>query len=1371
MNRISMNVFIRSVIVASLLGLSPLHVGAQDGGVQGLALLPQLSAVLADKPTTTPRVESWPHWRGPTADGRAGERAKPPIAWDKSTNIAWTVDLLGEGSATPIVHGNQVFVLSAVKTERKSPKPVVNDERAKTVPDEFFYQFVVSSYDRNSGKTLWQQIVVEEVPHEGKHETNTYAAGSPVTDGERLYFSFGSRGVFCYTLEGSPVWKIDLGDMRTRSGWGESVTPALTEDSVVINWDQEEGSFIAAIDKQTGEIRWKKDRTGEVTSWNTPFVTRFEDIQQIIVNGTGSVKSYDAKDGSVLWECAGQTVNAIPSPIRFQDSVICMSGYRGSLACPIPLNSRGNMTDSAQIGWRITQGTPYVPSPILSGTRLLFTAGNTNALSCMDANTGKPLLDRKRLDAIRTLYASPILAGGHFYFTSREGTTVVLKDNENLDVVAVNAIDDVIDASPVAVDDQLFLRSWGKLYCIEEARAAKREDASQKSQQRPVAAFAFKQINLEDSSETSANASVGDLDGDGDMDVVLAKGRHWPLHNRVLLNDGQGNFQAKNLGSQPDRSYTATLGDIDNDGDLDIVVSNDKPDEKVTYKNDGKANFALADSWGEPSWNTRNIGLVDLNRDGFHDLVVANRKSSSYTILNDGHGNFSKDKWSVIPSESATTIVAADFDRDGFVDLAVPHRDGGASRILFNDEKLSFQRATEFGHAISSTRACAAGDLNGDGAADLIVGDDQLGTSVCINDGQGNFPTTAAIGEPKLVAYSIATGFMNRDDRLDLVVGYSSGGSRVFLNDGTGTQFQEVPFGDAEGAVYGMAVGDFNADDSYDIVQARSDAPNTVFFCSESVSAQIKRETRDISGWQVHIDTQLLTTEADATAKALDGLKKMLDEIVRDVPAEAVAEMKKVPLYFSPAYKPGRSGAEFHPGAEWLRDNGRDPVMALGVEFSGVDDFEAEMRRMPNFALHELAHAYHFRALPNGFDNAEIKAAYQRAQKSGLYDRVERTFGNGKPNTFERAYAMTSPMEYFAETSEAYFFRNDFFPFTREELLRHDPELHRLLEKLWGVSETKWLSYPGADGPGKNKHIVLIAAEQEYRSEQSLPMLAKILSTHHGFDCTVLFGVNENGEVDPTLPVYPEKGKEAEFKEHHIPGLEQLASADLVIFCTRLLTLPKSDVDQIVRYVDSGKPIIALRTANHGFRGPLPYKIDGKQVRWGEDVLGGTFLNHHGRWHADSTRGFFDKAQTQNPILIGVNDIWGDSDVYRTYKEGSSLPMDCTALVWGQPLMGRKPDDLPNDKLEPLPVAWVKPWQTSNGNAARVFHCTMGSASDFKNQGLRRLIVNAAYWCVGLEASISAARSVDIVGSYQPLESGFNYQELGVKPQPVEFYK
>ncbi len=316
-----------------------------------------------------------------------------------------------------------------------------------------------------------------------------------------------------------------------------------------------------------------------------------------------------------------------------------------------------------------------------------------------------------------------------------------------------------------------------------------------------------------------------------------------------------------------------------------------------------------------------------------------------------------------------------------------------------------------------------------------------------------------------------------------------------------------------------------------------------------------------------------------------------------------------------------------------------------------------------------------------------------------------------------------------------------------------------------------WLTYRGNNGAGNRKRIVLISADQEYRSEQSMPMLARILATRHGFDCTVLFGVNEKGQVDPTMPVYPAKGQEDKFKHHNIPGLEHLDKADLVIFFTRLLTLPTEQQEQIVRYIDSGRPIIGLRTANHGFRNNLPYKINGKQIQFGDDVLGGSFRGHHGNWHQDSTRGDIVEAMQDHPILKGVKDIWGPSDVYRTYKEGGHLPEGCTALLYGQPLIGRQPGGKANPEKEPLPIVWIKNWQTSDGKSARVFHSTMGSAKDFENAGLRRLLINASYWCLGLEDQISADGKVDFVGPYSPLTSGFDYEKIGVIPGSPDTYR
>jgi hypothetical protein len=211
----------------------------------------------------------------------------------------------------------------------------------------------------------------------------------------------------------------------------------------------------------------------------------------------------------------------------------------------------------------------------------------------------------------------------------------------------------------------------------------------------------------------------------------------------------------------------------------------------------------------------------------------------------------------------------------------------------------------------------------------------------------------------------------------------------------------------------------------------------------------MRHQTNSIEGWTVLVREQLLNEEKEATAKALELLRGQLKEIARVVPAPAVAKLRKVTLWFSPEYSGVTPRAEYHPGAGWLRDNGRDPAMVKGVEFTDVRNFASETKRMPNFTLHELAHAYHDRVLEGGFDNAEIKAAYERAKASRSYDKVERWFGNGRPNTRERAYALTNPMEYFAETTEAFFSRNDFFPFTRAELHQHDPEMEKLLKRVW----------------------------------------------------------------------------------------------------------------------------------------------------------------------------------------------------------------------------------------------------------------------------------------------------------------------------------
>jgi hypothetical protein len=213
------------------------------------------------------------------------------------------------------------------------------------------------------------------------------------------------------------------------------------------------------------------------------------------------------------------------------------------------------------------------------------------------------------------------------------------------------------------------------------------------------------------------------------------------------------------------------------------------------------------------------------------------------------------------------------------------------------------------------------------------------------------------------------------------------------------------------------------------------------------------RQTSQIEGWTVYISDELLEKEKDQTTRALKLLTAQLAEIVRVVPATALEKLRKVPLWISPEYPETEPRAEYHPSAVWLLLHKRHPAMAKAVEFTNVRIFERETKRMPNFALHELAHAYHDRVLTKGFENAEIKAAYKRAKSEGLYHRVEQRFGDGRSATV-RAYAMTNQQEYFAECSEAFFSTNDFFPFTRAELARHDPEMFELLKKHWGDSTT-----------------------------------------------------------------------------------------------------------------------------------------------------------------------------------------------------------------------------------------------------------------------------------------------------------------------------
>ena len=307
----------------------------------------------------------------------------------------------------------------------------------------------------------------------------------------------------------------------------------------------------------------------------------------------------------------------------------------------------------------------------------------------------------------------------------------------------------------------------------------------------------------------------------------------------------------------------------------------------------------------------------------------------------------------------------------------------------------------------------------------------------------------------------------------------------------------------------------------------------------------------------------------------------------------------------------------------------------------------------------------------------------------------------------------------------------------------------------WYLRCAEWVVYEGKSGPGQGKNIVFLSGDEEYRSEQGLPMLAKILAVRHGFKCTVLFPINPaDGTIDPVTLT-------------NIPGMSALDSADLCVMALRFRELPDEQMKHFVDYLDRGKPIIALRTSTHAFdyehNKQSPYaKYDWRNKEWpggfGQQVLGETWVDHHGSHGKESTGGVINPRFKDHPILRGVADLWAPTDVYSV----SHLPSDATVLVRGEVLSGMKPTDPPveGSKNNPLmPVVWLR-----NYHGSKIFTTTMGAAVDLQNEDLRRMIVNAAYWATGLVDKIPAKADVAYVGDYKPLWFGFGKFAKDLKP-------
>ena len=404
-------------------------------------------------------------WRGPLGTGEAPQ-ADPPVEWSESKTFAGKSLCPARDNSTPVVWKDRIFLTTAIPfgdefPPRFSGAPGAHDN----VAVKQRHRFVAMAIDRKTGQTVWKKTLAETIPHEGAHYTASLASASPLVDDDHVFAYFGSHGLFCLTHNGVVVWEKNLGKMNTKHGHGEGSSPALFEDSLIVNWDHEGKSFITAFDKNTGEQQWRNARD-EVTSWSSPIVNDFEGKPQVIVCGTNAIRSYQLSDGKEIWRCSGMSANIVATPIAVDGMVFAASSYEKQSMFAIHLkDATGDITDTDRVAWSRSRRTPYVPSPLVYRGSVYFLRHYQGILTRVDAKSGRETIPAARLGALRNIYASPIAAAGRIYITDLDGATMVI-DHEKVSVLASNKLDDVFSASPVAVGNELILRGEKHLYCL-----------------------------------------------------------------------------------------------------------------------------------------------------------------------------------------------------------------------------------------------------------------------------------------------------------------------------------------------------------------------------------------------------------------------------------------------------------------------------------------------------------------------------------------------------------------------------------------------------------------------------------------------------------------------------------------------------------------------------------------------------------------------------------------------------------------------------------------------------------------------------------------------------------------------------------------
>lgn len=420
------------------------------------------------QPTNSP--ENWAQWRGPLVTG-AAVKGNPPIEFSETKNLKWKIPIPGKGHATPLVWENKIIIQTAVPTNEKAEvekkEQSEGERRMSGSTTDLIHEFKVILVNRENGKIEWETTVTKEHPLESTHELGSWASNSPCTDGEFIYAYFGSRGIYCLDFSGKIIWQKDFGQMEKVMSFGEGSSPYLYQDKLFILWDHEGESFLFALDKKTGEEKWKAARD-EGTSWATPLVVEVNGKAQVITSATNQIRSYDCNTGELIWSGSGLTRNVIPNPVYADGILYVMSGFRGNALQAIDLeNAKGDITGTAAILWTYNQDTPYTPSPVLMDGKLYFLRANNGVMTCLNAKTGEVYYSKENLEGISTLFSSPTGVADRLYVVA-DKICLVVKAGEKFEMLASNELDDNFHASPVIVGNQLILRGFTSLYCFEE---------------------------------------------------------------------------------------------------------------------------------------------------------------------------------------------------------------------------------------------------------------------------------------------------------------------------------------------------------------------------------------------------------------------------------------------------------------------------------------------------------------------------------------------------------------------------------------------------------------------------------------------------------------------------------------------------------------------------------------------------------------------------------------------------------------------------------------------------------------------------------------------------------------------------------------